>query len=168
MKSQGVCVGIIRRPFGVKGEVRIRTYTTSPDSFLRFECFFLQDGRNIKLKDARISGDSEVISFIEGFEDRTSVEELSLNDLFVKRECLDDLAADEYYFEDLVGLTVINQKSEKRGAVKAVLDYGAGTFLDVELIGTHKIATLPFNKNSILNVNLDNGVLQVDDSFLLV
>lgn len=168
MKSQGVCVGIIRRPFGVKGQVRIHTYTTSPESFLRFECFFLQDGQTMKLKDARISGDSEVIGFIEGFDSRTSVEELSLNELFVKRECLDDLAADEYYFEDLVGLTVINQKSEKRGTVKSVLDYGAGTFLDVELVDTYKIATLPFNKNSILNVDLDNGVLHVDDSFLLV
>ena len=168
MNCAGICVGVIAKPVGVRGQVKIRTYTESPESFLRFSNFYLEDGTEIALKSPKITDENEITTFVNGYVDRTGVERLRLKDIFVRREDLEELSEGEYYFEDLAGLDVFNQKLEKIGKVNAALDYGAGTFLDIEYIPTNRIATLPFNKNSILDIDLKKNVLKIDDSCLLI
>jgi len=168
MNCAGICVGVIAKPVGVRGQVKIRTYTESPESFLRFSSFCLEDGTEVALKSPKITDKDEITAFVAGYADRTEVEKLRLKEIFVKRKDLKELGEGEYYFEDLVGLDVFNQKFEKVRKVNATLDYGAGTFLDIEYNSAGRIATLPFNKNSIIDIDLEKNVLKVDDSYLLI
>ncbi|MBQ7524078.1 MAG: 16S rRNA processing protein RimM, partial [Alphaproteobacteria bacterium] len=109
MPSRRICVGIISRPFGVRGQVRVRPYTTSPTVFLRFSELFLFDGTRLVLKHPKVNEKSEVITWIEGYNGRTAVEVLHLKRLYVDREALPPLNENEFYLEDLSGLAVFNQ-----------------------------------------------------------
>ena len=161
-----ICVGLVLKPVGIKGQVKIQAYTSSPEALINFKKFFLSNNTAITLKNPKVNEKGFVVSFIEGFVDRTSVEQFHLQKLYVQRKDMEDLSEDEYYLEDLANLEVINQNNETIGKVLAALDYGAGAFLEIRLDGA-KIATLPFNKHSILDVDLENGVIKIDQTFLL-
>ena len=145
----------------------MRPYTTSPTVFLRFSELFLFDGTRLVLKHPKVNEKSEVITWIDGYNGRTAVEVLHLKRLYVDREALPPLNENEFYLEDLSGLAVFNQDDKYVGIVNAALDYGAGTFLDIKLSNTGRIATLPFNKHSIIDVDLEARKIKIDDAFLL-
>ncbi len=168
MNYRRVCVGIIAKPVGIKGQVKIHPYTNSPQSFLDYSNFSLANGSVINLENPEINKDGDIITKIEGYADRTAVESLRLNEIYIRREDLKPIFEDEYYFEDLTGLDVFNNKLEKIGKVNAALDYGAGTFLDIQLEAKNKVGTLPFNKETILDVDLKKNLIKVDDSYILV
>ena len=167
MKFDGVCVGVVAKPVGIKGQVKIHPYTTSPDSFLQYMDFFLFDGTPLVFQNPRINEKNDIITFIEDCKDRTTAEAFHLKNIYIKRDSLQELASDEYYLEDLSGLETFNQNNEKIGILNAALDYGAGTFLDIKLSETGRVATLPFNKESVICVDLNEGSIKVDDSFIL-
>ena len=148
-----ICVGLVLKPVGIKGQVKIQAYTSSPEALINFKKFFLSNNTAITLKNPKVNEKGFVVSFIDDFVDRTSVEQFHLQKLYVQRKDMEDLE-------------VINQNNETIGKVLAALDYGAGTFLEIRLDGA-KIATLPFNKHSILDVDLENGVIKIDQTFLL-
>jgi 16S rRNA processing protein RimM len=167
MKSDLVCVGVITKPVGVCGQVKIIPYTVSPHSFVQFKFFFFFDNVTLALEFPKIRGNGEIITNLKNYKTRNDVESLRLKRIYVKRDDLPPLPKDEYYLEDLRGLNVLDKNEKNIGIVNTVLDYGAGTFLDVKLIENTKPATIPFNKKSILDVNLDCGRIIVDDHFVL-
>lgn len=167
MKSEVVCVGIIAKPVGIKGQVKIHPYTTSPASLLSYKELFLSDGSKICLLNPKVNEKGDIITFIEGVGDRNVAELIRLKNLFVAKNELPDLGENEYYLDDLSGLTVFGTRKQIIGKVLSALDYGAGAFLDIKLSENGKLATLPFNKTTVLNVNLNEKTLQIDESFLL-
>jgi 16S rRNA processing protein RimM len=87
--------------------------------------------------------------------------------LYASRTALPKLQENEYYFEDLMGLFIATDKANFLGTVTGVFDYGAGVFLEIKLHDTNKLATLPFSKNSVLEVDLENKRIIIIDKFLL-
>jgi 16S rRNA processing protein RimM len=75
----------------------------------------------------------------------------------------------EFYLFDLIHLKVfsLTKESEPIGEVVNAFDYGAGTFLEVRLIDSGKVATFPFHKKAILSVNLQSSCITVDPEFLI-
>jgi len=165
MIQKRICVGVILKPVGIKGQVKIKPYTTSLETILKFPKLFLENNDEIVLLSPKLNEKDFVISFIKGYSDRTSVEKLHLKKLYVNREDLKELDHDEYYFEDLKELMVLNQNRLPIGKVIEAFDYGAGVFLELNVNG--KISTLPFNKNSVLEVDLNKKTIQIDSSFIL-
>lgn len=172
MKNKRICVGYISSPHGILGAVRIDVYTDSLLSFLEFKKFYTEDDREIILSNPRIneSREREIISRILGFKDRTDIERSKIcrQKIYVNRDDLPDLQDDEYYFEDLKGLCVKNKDLQNLGVVNSVMDFGGGVFLDISLENSKKEATLPFNKNSVIEVFIDKGYIIIDERYLLV
>ena len=167
MSFKGVCVGIIARPVGIKGQVKIHPYTSSPQSLISYKEFFLSDSSKIILINPKVNEKGDIISFLEGVTDRNAAELLRLRRVFIKKESLPKLTEDEYYLDDLSGLRVFNSQNENIGRVLAGLDYGAGAFLDIKLSETDKMATLPFNKVSVTKVDLENKSIYINEELLL-
>lgn len=166
-QEERVCVGIVATAFGIKGFVKIRTYTQSPSSFLSlkkaltFEC-----SKPIILTGEKIVSNSMITARINGIDNRTDAELLRQEKIFILKKHLPKLDDDEFYHNDLVGLTVVDLDGNNVGVVKAVHDYGAGTFLDVETTD-HKLQTIAFNKASVLAVDINKHQIIIDKTQLL-
>ena len=87
--------------------------------------------------------------------------------MFVVREELPQLELNEYYHEDLIGLNVVDDKHEQLGKISAIQDYGAGAFLEINL-ADRKLATIPFNHEAIVDVNLPTCEVVINKRFLLL
>ena len=167
MVPKKVCVGVITKPFGVRGQVKIRPYTSSPDFFVAHTKLLSGDNSELRLRKPRIDGAGGVIAWIEGIHDRTGAERFRLHELCIARDELQETDENEYYCADLVGLNLVDGDDRILGVVNAVHDYGAGAFLEIEL-PERKVGTVPFNKDSIRNVNLKSQTIAVNRDFLLV
>ena len=164
MSLKRICVGVIAKPFGIKGQVRVRSYTSSPDFFLIHTRLLTGNVEEICLVSPKIVGSNEIIAWIDGVNNRTDAEKLRLCKLYVERSELKQLPLGEYYYEDLVGMNVYDRSSRKLGKVEAIYDYGAGEFLEIRM-ENKKIATIQFNSNTIISVN---EFITINKDFLLV
>ena len=167
MDFRRVCVGIITKPVGIKGQVKVHPYTTSPDFFLEHTRLSLKGGMEIVLKCLRIDKNGDIVALINGIQNRTEADSFRLQELFVMREELPQLGENEYYYEDLVGLHVVDDKHEQLGKVNAIHDYGAGTFLEISL-SDMKTATISFNRETIIDVDFKVCEVVVNKRFLLL
>ncbi|MDR1390844.1 MAG: ribosome maturation factor RimM [Holosporales bacterium] len=167
MPLNKVCVAVITKPLGVNGQVKIRTYTESPESFIGYGRFFLFDGTLLNLERPKIKGENEIVSWISGYNSRTEIEKFRSKSLYIRREDLPKLPEGEFYLEDLSDLNVFDQHDNKIGEVGAAFDYGAGTFLDIKLFETKRITTLPFNGKSVIHIDLNSKFIKINDSFIV-
>ena len=126
-----VCVGAIAGVRGLKGEVRIKSFTADPDGVAAYGPVTTEDGeRSFELKvTARAKG--LLIARLDGVNDRTAAEELKGMRLYVPRKVLPDAEDGEFYHADLVGLRAETETGETLGTVKAVHNFGAGDILEI-------------------------------------
>ena len=167
MAPRRVCVGIITKPVGIKGQVKVHPYTTSPDFFVQHTKLSLKNRTEIVLKCLRIDKNGDIVALINGIQNRTEADSLRLQELFVMREELPQLGRNEYYHEDLIGLKVVDDKRRSVGIVSSVQDYGAGAFLEIKLPNM-KLATIPFNQDAIIAVGLRACEVVINRQFLLL
>ena len=152
--SQRVCLGVIIGVHGIKGLVRIKSYTQTDSDIASYG--HLEDAAGNKL-DLMIKGraKSALLAEIKGVKDRTDAEKVKGTKLFIPRNALPAADDGEFYHADLIGLSVYNQKEVFIGTVNGVHDFGAGELLDVELDGSDKSTLIPFTKECVPVVDLD-------------
>jgi 16S rRNA processing protein RimM len=161
-KNSRVCVGAIAGAHGVRGAVRIKTFTEEPEAVAAYGPVESEDGA--RRFDLRLAGrwKSGVVATLDGVADRDGAEALRGLRLYVDRERLpppDD--ADEFYHADLIGLRVERADGAVLGTVSAVNDHGAGALLDVTLTGG-RVVVLPFTKAVVPTVDIAAGRLVAD------
>lgn len=129
---ENILVGKIVAPQGIRGEVRVQTYTASPADFKNLNVFggVVQKG---DLKFVRLLNPTStvIIAKIAGVDDRNKAETLRGTELFVNRDSLPELNDGEYYQTDLIGLTVLRD-DKVLGTVDCVQNYGAGDILELD------------------------------------
>ena len=129
--TQKILVGKIVAPQGIRGEVRIQTYSDNPADFKKFHVlsnrFAAEDFKFVRV----IPNSTVVIAKIRGFDDRNAAEILRGTELFIGRDDLPALGEQEYYQTDLIGMTV-NQRGNIIGRVACIQNYGAGDILELE------------------------------------
>jgi 16S rRNA processing protein RimM len=157
-KDSWVCVGVITRLIGIRGQVKVLPRTSTPKVFTSFkELYFsaVSDEEMSKIvpTNQRIDKKGQIVMQIANHSSRNDVEYLKLKSLYIPRSMLPKLDDDEYYLSDLYGLDVLNGNHIKIGIVQSAFDYGAGTFLDIKL-ASGKLAIIRFNK--CIDVNLHN------------
>jgi 16S rRNA processing protein RimM len=156
-----VLVGVIAAAHGVRGLVRVKSFTADPKSVASYG--ELSDERGQRRFRLILQGQVKegVIAKIDGIADRDAAEALKGTKLFVDREALPAIAADdEFYQADLVGLRVEARDGKTLGRVKAVLNFGAGDLLEIEGEGVSLM--LPFTKRVVPLVDLPGGRLVAD------
>lgn len=153
-----VLVGVIAAAHGVRGLVRVKSFTADPKSVASYG--ELSDERGQRRFRLNLQGQAKegVIAQINGVTDRDAAEALKGTKLFMAREALPEIAADdEFYQADLVGLRVESRDGKTLGRVKAVLNFGAGDLLEIEGEGVSLM--LPFTKQVVPLVDLPGGRL---------
>ena len=129
--NKKILVGKIVAFQGVRGDVRVQTYSEKPTDFQNFKVQSSKFGPN-DFKFVRCVPNSDVIiAHIRGFDDRTSAEVLRGTELFVERDDLPQTGANEYYQTDLIGFDVVRD-GKKIGIVDCFQNYGAGDIIQLD------------------------------------
>jgi 16S rRNA processing protein RimM len=157
-----VCVAKIGAAHGLRGEVRLFSFTREPTAVRDYGPLEDESGeRSLVLKALRSAGDHLVARF-EGVNDRNAARALTNVSLFVPRERLPEPEGDSFYHADLVGLRVQGKDGRALGTVAAVQDFGAGGILEIAPAAGGEAVMLPFVEAFVPKVDLKGGVIVVD------
>ncbi|PCH92493.1 MAG: ribosome maturation factor RimM [Rhodobacteraceae bacterium] len=160
--SEKVCVGAIMGAFGVRGELRIKSFCADPAALDKYGALTSEDGtQTFKLKIARpVKGG--FACRIKGVQYKDEADGLKGIRLYVDRDVLPNLPDDEFYHADLIGLEVVDTGGEVLGKIMAVHDHGAGDVLEITGKGIKGSALLPFTREAVPTVDLTAGRIIVD------
>jgi len=158
-----VCLGQIGAPHGVRGEVRLRSFTAEPEAIAAYGPLQTEDGRAIAIESLRSAKD-HFVAALSGIHDRDAAAQLANAKLYVPRERLPQLAdPEEFYHSDLIGLAVVDRAGQRLGNVVAIHNFGAGDLLEVRLDASNKTELLPFNDTTVPNIDIAGGKLVLDE-----
>jgi 16S rRNA processing protein RimM len=155
-----VLVGALAGAFGVRGEVRLKSFCAEPDAIAGYAPLVTEDGRSFAVTLMRpLSG--AFAARLSGIATREEAEALKGTRLYAPRDRLPPLAEDEYYHADLIGLEVLDAGGARLGTVRALYDHGAGDVIEVARPGRSDLV-LPFTRAAVPTVDLAGRRLVVD------
>ncbi|HWI29675.1 MAG TPA: ribosome maturation factor RimM [Stellaceae bacterium] len=160
-KGQRVQMGIITGAHGVKGEVRVKSFTAEPAAIAEYGP--LEDEWGARRFALELTGTVRgmLIARIPGIADRNAAERLAGTGLFLDRAALPKPGEDEFYHADLIGLAAVLKQGGELGRVRAVHDYGAGDSLEVEKPDGGTVM-VPFTETIVPEIDIAGGRLVVD------
>ena len=157
-----VLVGRFGAPQGVRGEVRVQSYTADPKAIgaygpltdaRRANAFAFERLRPLK-------GDLLVVK-VKGVETRDAAAALTGVEIFARRDRLPPATADEFYYDDLVDLEAVTRDGALLGRVAALMNYGAGDILEIETEGGEALL-LPFTRAVAPVVDFEMGRIVIE------
>ena len=162
MSSERICVGAIAGAFGVKGEVRLKSFCADPGAIADYAPLTTESGaRSFTVRITRtIPGG--LAAQLSGVTTKEEADALRGTELFADRAKLPRLPDDEFYHTDLIGLQVLDTGGTLLGTVRAVHDHGAGAILEVFQPGAKSTLLLPFTKAIVPTVDLTAGRIIAD------
>jgi 16S rRNA processing protein RimM len=156
-----ICVARIGAAHGVRGAVKLWTFTEDPLAVKDYGPLMTKDGaRQFEIANAREAKDHLVATF-KGVATREDAEKLNGIELYVAREKLPAIDDDEYYHADLIGLAAVNAANEPLGRVIAIHNFGAGDIIE---IAPPKGSTmlLPFTNAVVPTVDIAGGRVVIE------
>jgi 16S rRNA processing protein RimM len=160
--AERICVAQIGAPHGIRGEVRLRSFTADPMAVANYGALESEDGQRIfEIETIRPARDFLVVRF-KGVADRSAAEQLRNLRLYVARERLPVPQADEFYHADLIGLAAVTADGIAVGTVVAVHDFGAGDLLELQIAGERDTVLLPFTAATVPVVDIAGGRIVID------
>lgn len=120
---------------GLKGEVKVKTFTSSPESLGAYGPLTTEDGRRLEIAGLRAVKADEMIVRFAGVSDRNAAETLKGQSLYVPRGALPESEEGAFYHADLIGLRAEDAAGKFLGTVRAVHNFGAGDMLEIEFAG---------------------------------
>src|SRR5215207_10652545 len=156
-----VCVGVVTGAHGVRGAVRVKSFTAEPEGVAGYGP--VEDERGERRLTLRLVGSAKgvMIAQIAGVEDRNAAEALRGLRLYLAREALPPPGEEEYYHADLIGLAAALADGTPVGTVRAVHDFGAGDTLEIERAEGQPVM-VPFTRAVVPVVDLESGRIVVD------
>jgi 16S rRNA processing protein RimM len=160
MSGRMILMGAIAGVHGIRGEVKVKSFTQDPMSIAAYGPLYDEQGRAFALKlTSKGAKDSVVIARVEGVADRNAAEALKGRRLYAPRKALPEIEVeDEFYASDLIGLAVEDAGGKSYGKVKDVLDYGAGPMLAIE---GESAFDVPFAGGFVPEVDLNGGKIVI-------
>ena len=128
--AQDVLLAAVIGAQGLKGEVKAKLFTASPDALPRYGVLHTKTGRKLKITAFRPAKEGEAVIAFEGVGDRNQAEALKGAELFVERGALPEPAEGEFYHADLIGLEVRDSEGRVLGKVIALHNFGASDVLE--------------------------------------
>src|SRR6266478_9041809 len=156
MSPSVICVARIGAAHGVRGAVKLRTFTEDPLAVKHYGPLMTKDGaRQFEVTHVRQARD-HLVATLKGIATREDAERLNGLELYIAREKLPDTDDDEYYHADLIGLAAVNGANEPIGRVIAIHNFGAGDIIEIAPPqGTTLL--LPFTNAVVPTVDLKGG-----------
>ncbi len=157
-KRNLIFVAQVGAAHGVRGEVKVTTFTADHMALADYKTLLRQDGSPALTIASARPAKGGIVARLKGVADRNAAEALRGLKLYIPRDSLPEPEEDEFYLADLVGLFVETAEGEALGTVKAVQDFGAGDLLEIQ---PRAGATwwLPFTRQAVPEVRLAQGKL---------
>jgi 16S rRNA processing protein RimM len=156
-----ICVARIGAAHGVRGAVKLWTFTEDPLAVKRYGPLMTKDGaRQFELTHVREAKD-HLVATLKGIATREDAERLNGIELYIAREKLPATDDDEYYHADLIGLAAVTSADAPLGKVIAIHNFGAGDIIEIApLQGSTML--LPFTNAVVPTVDLANGRVVIE------
>jgi len=161
MSGDRVLLGVVAAPHGVRGLVRIKSFTEDPMAVATYGPLSDESGKKEYRGEALSAVKGAVLARIEGVADRTAAEALRGLRLYVERERLPQAGEREWYEADLVGLAAVGRDGRDWGKVLAFHDFGAGSVMEVSG-GSRGSMMLPFTDAVVPEIDVTGGKVTVD------
>jgi 16S rRNA processing protein RimM len=156
-----VQMAVIGAPHGIRGDLRVKTYTGDPMALGDYGPLFAEDGRQFDIADIRPAKNVVVVRFRQ-VGGRDAAEALNGVALYVDRAQLpDDLGEDEFYHADLIGLAVRDGDNALLGRITAFHDFGGGDIMEIERTDGGTVL-VPFTREAVPNIDLKGGKVVID------
>lgn len=162
VRSEYVIVGQVGSPYGVRGWLKILSYTEMAANILDYSPWYLQDNtewKAMKIVSSKEHGKGVIVKFAS-IENPEQARLLAGKKIAIKRSQLPALKKDEYYWDDLKGMTVINQHGENLGTVIYLIATGSN---DVLVVKGKKEEGIPFLLNEVITkIDTDKRIIHVN------
>lgn len=162
MKGDRVCVGAIAGAYGVRGDVRLKSFCAEPQAIADYGPLQTEDGAREFTVTLGPSIKNGFAAKLSGVANKNAADRLKGTRLYAARDRLPPPDDEEYYHADLVNLTVFDTGGTELGRIKAVLNHGAGDILEIALKGQNGTALLPFTLAAVPTVDLAGGRVVAD------
>jgi len=155
--KERVLLGVVAAPHGVRGLVRIKSFTGDPMAVASYGLLSDETGKKAYRVEVLSAARGAVLARIEGVADRTAAEALRGLRLYVERERLPETGEREWYEADLIGLAAVGRDGRDWGKVMAFHDFGAGSVMEVS-----GGMMLPFTDEAVPEIDIAGGKVVID------
>ena len=162
MSDDLICVGTIFGAFGVRGEIRLKSYCAVPGDIETYSPLLSEDGKHSYAINLIGSAKNGFTARLAGVNTKEQADALRGIRLFARRDQLPSLPDDEYYHTDLIGLEVLDTGGKVLGHVKSVQNHGAADLLEIHSPGLKDTVLLPFTLAVVPTVDLASGRIIAD------
>ena len=160
--SDLICVGAIAGAFGVRGEIRIKSFCAVPGDIETYSPLTTEDGSQSYALTLSRPINNGFAAHLGGVATKEQADALRGIRLFARREQLPSLPDDEYYHTDLIGLEVLDTGGQSLGHVKSVQNHGAADLLEIHAAGMKDTVLLPFTMTAVPTIDLTAGRIIAD------
>jgi 16S rRNA processing protein RimM len=145
---------------GLKGEVKVKTFTATPDGLSRYGALHARDGRTFTITAFRPAKPGEAVIAFSEVRDRNTAEALRGTELFVARAALPPAEEDEFYHADLIGLEARDGEGRMLGKVAAVHNFGASDVIELIRSDGDQVH-LAFTRETVPHIHIADGYIVV-------
>ena len=153
--AERICVAQIGGAHGIRGEVKLWSFTEDPMAVANYGPLETEDGtRRFEIETAR-PGKDFLVARLKGIGDRDAAASLRNTDLFVPRDRLPPIEdADTYYHADLIGLAAVGEDGVALGTVSAIHNFGAGDLIEIAPAGGGEPLLMPFTEITVPKIDM--------------
>ncbi len=150
-----ICVARIGAAHGVRGEVKLWSFTEDPAAVAHYGPLETQDGTRCFEIEALRAAKDHFVARIAGVSDRDAAEKLRNIELYIPRARLPKIEeTDTFYHADLVGLDAVTPDGARVGTVHALHNFGAGDIIEIAPAGGGDPLMLPFNETTVPKIDV--------------
>jgi 16S rRNA processing protein RimM len=160
-----LCIGKIVAVHGVKGDLKLCSFTEDPSDLFNYGPYYKSDGSPIDIRLKRHLKKNLFIINVNHIIDRNEAESLKHIDIFIEKAKLPQKEVGEYYHHIIEGSTIMVD-NKKIGIVSSVQDFGAGTFLEIQC-DDRSLATLPFSDDAIISIDQEQKIIVVNKNYVI-
>lgn len=157
-----ICVGSLAGAYGVRGEVRLKSYCAEPSDIADYNPLSDAAGRKFFSVTLLHQIKGGYAARVSGVSTKEEADALRGTDLFAPRDRLPNLPDDEFYHADLIGLDVLDTGGAVLGKVRTVQNHGAGDLLEIHGPQLKNSVLLPFTREAVPTVDLAGGRIVAD------
>ncbi|HXP29844.1 MAG TPA: ribosome maturation factor RimM [Stellaceae bacterium] len=161
MPERRVCLGVITGAHGVKGMVRVKSFTADPQAIASYGPLEDEAGQRRFTLELTGAVKGVLLARLAGITDRDAADSLKGTRLYLARAALPAPGDEEYYHTDLIGLAVLLSDGSTLGRVRAIHDYGAGDSIEVAT-AERGVVIVPFTRAAVPVVDLAGGRIIVE------
>ncbi|MDC0421387.1 ribosome maturation factor RimM, partial [Hellea sp.] len=160
-----ICIAAVAGAFGVKGEIKLKTFTDKPESIMSYGSLLSIDGEILLTPQSYKSLKGGLALMCKEIVTRDQAEALKSTKLYVKRNCLPKTEEDEFYLIDLIGMEVKTVDGKRMGSVVGTEDFGAGVLLEIKPKDSVSFYQ-PFTKDAVpkIDIHLKRIVININSN----